>query len=89
LLELFDNNSLEIIGYFTVIDENQIRQRKIKMLKNLNKKTPFQRRKHPHRKSAKSGVQWVFERLNVSDIFIIFEKKLNYDECSNTKISTH
>jgi len=29
LLELFDNNSLEIIGYFTVIDENQIRQRKI------------------------------------------------------------
>jgi len=59
------------------------------MLKNLNKKTPFLRRKHPHRKLAKSGVQWVFERLNVSDIFIIFEKKLNYDECSNTKISTH
>ena len=29
LLELLNSHSIEIIGYFTVIDENQIRQRKI------------------------------------------------------------
>ena len=29
LLDLLHENSIEIIGYFTVIDDNQIRQRKI------------------------------------------------------------